>query len=131
MSRRRVRGETCSRPASSAPGQYRRACSSDSNRSVRVLVLAMSPSSWNSGQKMAAMARSVGLDRETNPAPPPRKASKRKTSPPIAGDLAAGGQADASFADAERADLLATLAKNRDFLRFRSEEHTSELQSLR
>jgi len=46
-------------------GQYRRACSSDSNRSVRllVLILAMSPSSGNSGQEVAAMARSVGLDR--------------------------------------------------------------------
>src|ERR1700757_5171751 len=34
------------------------------------------------------------------------------------GDLAASGQADASTAKGERADLLAALAKNRHFLRF-------------
>jgi len=41
MSRRKVRGETCRRAASSVPGQYRRDCSSDSSRSVRVLVFAI------------------------------------------------------------------------------------------
>src|SRR5271165_5671058 len=126
MSRRRVRGETCSRPASSGPGQYRRACSSDSNRSVRVLVLAMSPSSRDSGQEVAAMARSVGLDRERNPASQRRKAQTMTTGTPITGDLAASGQADASTADGERADLLATLAKNRHFLRFTTRSLTDE-----
>jgi len=41
MSRRSVRGDTRSLSASSAPGQYRRAWSSESNCSVRVLVVVM------------------------------------------------------------------------------------------
>src|SRR5271170_3565366 len=40
------------------------------------------------------------------------------TGTPVTGDLAASGQADASTADGERADLLAALAKNRHFPRF-------------
>src|ERR1700683_1063593 len=39
-------------------------------------------------------------------------------STPVTGDLTASGQADASTADGERADLLAALAKNRHFLCF-------------
>src|ERR1022692_1272340 len=131
MSRRRVRGDTCSRPASSAPGQYRRACSSDSNRSVRVLVLAMSRSSWNSGQEVAAMAHSVSLDRNGNPPRHSRKAQTMTTSTPITRDLAAGGQADASSADGERADLLTALAKQRHFLRFTTRGLTDEQAAQR
>jgi uncharacterized damage-inducible protein DinB len=41
-------------------------------------------------------------------------------------DLAASGQADASTADGERADLLAALAKNRHFLRFTTRGLTDE-----
>jgi uncharacterized damage-inducible protein DinB len=48
------------------------------------------------------------------------------TSTPINGDLAASGQADASTADSERADLLATLAKNRHFLCFTTRGLTDE-----
>src|ERR1035441_6954522 len=131
MSRRRVRGDTCVRPASSAPGQYRRACSSDSNRSVRVLVLAMSRSSWNSGQEVAAMAHSVSLDRNGNPPRHSRKAQTMTTSTPITRDLAAGGQADASSADGERADLLTALAKQRHFLRFTTRGLTDEQAAQR
>ena len=45
---------------------------------------------------------------------------------PVTGDLAASGQADASTADGERADLLAALAKNRHFLRFTTRCLTDE-----
>ena len=72
------------------------------------------------------MARSVGLDRERNPAPYPRKAQIMTTSTPITGGLAASGPADASTADGERADLLAALAKNRHFLRFTTRGLTDE-----
>ncbi len=48
------------------------------------------------------------------------------TGTPITGDLAASGQADASTADGERADLLAALAKNRHFLRFTTRGLTDE-----
>jgi uncharacterized damage-inducible protein DinB len=73
------------------------------------------------------MARSVGLDGNGNPASQPRKAQTMTTSStPITGDLAASGQADASTADRERADLLATLAKNRHFLRFTARGLTDE-----
>ena len=48
------------------------------------------------------------------------------TSTPITGDLAAGGQVDASTVDGERADLLTTLAKQRHFLRFTSLGLTDE-----
>ncbi len=68
------------------------------------------------------MARSVGLDRERNPASQPRKAQTMTST----GDLAASGQADASTADGERADLLAALAKNRHFLRFTTRGLTDE-----
>ena len=71
------------------------------------------------------MARSVGLDRERNPASQPRKAPTMTTGTPITGDLAAS-QADASTADGERADLLATLAKHRHFLRFTTRSLTDE-----
>jgi len=71
------------------------------------------------------MARSVGLDRERNPASQPRKAQTMTTGTPITGDLAAS-QADASTADGERADLLATLAKHRHFLRFTTRSLTDE-----
>src|SRR6266702_3572530 len=64
MSRRSVRGETCSCPASSSPGQYRRVCSRDSSRSVRELVLAICPSSLNSGQKPAAILHILSSDRK-------------------------------------------------------------------
>jgi len=71
------------------------------------------------------MARSVGLDRERNPASQPRKAQTMTTGTPITGDLAAS-QADASTADGERADLLATLAKHRHLLRFTTRSLTDE-----
>jgi hypothetical protein len=48
------------------------------------------------------------------------------TGTPITGDLAASCQADASTADGERADLLATLAKHRHFLRFTTRGLTDE-----
>jgi uncharacterized damage-inducible protein DinB len=48
------------------------------------------------------------------------------TSIPITGGLAASGQADASTADGERADLLAILAKHRQFLRFTTRDLTDE-----
>ncbi len=48
------------------------------------------------------------------------------TSTPIAGGPAASGPADASAADGERAALLATLAKNRHFLRFTTRGLTDE-----
>jgi uncharacterized damage-inducible protein DinB len=48
------------------------------------------------------------------------------TSTPVTGDLAASGQADASTADVERADLLAALAKNRHFLSFTTRGLTDE-----
>src|SRR5439155_339502 len=44
-------------------GRYRRACSRDSGRNVRTLVLAMFLSSLNSGQEPAAISRSVRSDR--------------------------------------------------------------------
>jgi uncharacterized damage-inducible protein DinB len=47
------------------------------------------------------------------------------TGTPITGDLTAS-QADASTADGERADLLATLAKHRHFLRFTTRGLTDE-----
>jgi len=47
-------------------------------------------------------------------------------STPVTGDLAASGQADASTAGGERADLLAALAKNRHFLRFTTRGLTDE-----
>jgi uncharacterized damage-inducible protein DinB len=47
------------------------------------------------------------------------------TSTPIAGDLAASGQADPATAG-ERADLLAMLAKHRHFLRFTTRGLTDE-----
>ncbi len=48
------------------------------------------------------------------------------TSTPITGDLTASGQADASTAGGERADLLAMLAKHRHFLRFTTRGLTDE-----
>ena len=48
------------------------------------------------------------------------------TRTPITGDLAASGPDDASTVDGERADLLATLAKNRHFLRFTTRGLTDE-----
>lgn len=72
---------------------------------------------------MAAMVRNVGLDRERNPASQPRKAQTMTTSTPSTDDLAASG---ASTAGGERADLLATLAKNRHFLRFTTRGLTDE-----
>ncbi len=48
------------------------------------------------------------------------------TSTTIAGGPAASGPADASAADGERAALLATLAKNRHFLRFTTRGLTDE-----
>src|SRR6202034_4020798 len=48
------------------------------------------------------------------------------TSTPVTGDLAASGQADASTADGERADLLAALAKIRHFLSFTTRGLTDE-----
>jgi Protein of unknown function (DUF664) len=71
------------------------------------------------------MARSVSLDPERNPASQPRKAPTMTTGTPITGDLTAS-QADASTADGERADLLATLAKHRHFLRFTTRGLTDE-----
>ena len=47
-------------------------------------------------------------------------------STPVTGDPAVSGQADASTADDERADLLATLAKNRHFLCFTTRGLTDE-----
>jgi uncharacterized damage-inducible protein DinB len=71
------------------------------------------------------MDRSVGLA-ERNPASQPRKAQTMTIGTPVTGDLAASGQADASTADGERADLLAALAKNRHFLRFTTRGLTDE-----
>ena len=48
------------------------------------------------------------------------------TSTPMTDDLAASGQADSSAADGERADLLATLAQHRHFLRFTARDLTDE-----
>jgi hypothetical protein len=48
------------------------------------------------------------------------------TSTPIPGDLATGGQVDASTVDGERADLLTTLATQRHFLRFTTRGLTDE-----
>jgi len=53
------------------------------------------------------------------------------TSTPITRDLAAGGQADASSADGERADLLTALAKQRHFLRFTTRGLTDEQAAQR
>ena len=47
------------------------------------------------------------------------------TSTPLTGDLAASGQVDPST-DGERADLLATLAQHRHFLRFTARDLTDE-----
>jgi uncharacterized damage-inducible protein DinB len=48
------------------------------------------------------------------------------TSTSITEDLVASGHADASAADSERADLMATLAKNRHFLRFTTRDLTDD-----
>ncbi|GAA3802554.1 hypothetical protein GCM10022380_20100 [Amycolatopsis tucumanensis] len=62
MSRRRVRGETPSRSASSLPGQYRWVCSRDSNRSVRELVFAMFPILAQLRSKSGRKAFYLGLN---------------------------------------------------------------------
>ena len=71
------------------------------------------------------MPRSVGVA-GTESASRPRKAQIMTISTPVTGDLAASGQADASTADGERADLRAALAKNRHFLRFTTRGLTDE-----
>ena len=48
------------------------------------------------------------------------------TSTPIADDLAVSAQSGSSTADGERADLLATLAQHRHFLRFTARDLTDE-----
>jgi uncharacterized damage-inducible protein DinB len=48
------------------------------------------------------------------------------TSTSITGDLMASGQAGAATAGGERADLLATLGKNRHFLRFTTRDLTDD-----
>jgi Protein of unknown function (DUF664) len=48
------------------------------------------------------------------------------TSTPIAHDLAVSAQSGSSTADGERADLLATLAQHRHFLRFTARDLTDE-----
>ena len=77
------------------------------------------------------MAHSVSLDRNGNPPRHSRKAQTMTTSTPITRDLAAGGQADASSADGERADLLTALAKQRHFLRFTTRRLTHEQAAQR
>src|SRR5438046_6658565 len=67
MSRRRVRGLTPRRSASSGPGQSRRACNSASRRSRRPEVSSTrSESASHRGQKLTAMAISVADMSETN-----------------------------------------------------------------
>jgi hypothetical protein len=80
----------------------------------------------NLGQKVAAMARSVAVEREGNPGSHPRKAETMTTSTPTPGDLAASGQADVAAPGGERADLLALLAAGRHFLRFTTRDLTDE-----
>src|SRR5580698_204999 len=48
------------------------------------------------------------------------------TSTPIADDLGVSAQSGSSTADGERADLLATLAQHRHFLRFTARDLTDE-----
>src|SRR5580692_2227979 len=72
------------------------------------------------------MVRRVSLERERNPAWSPRRNQTMTTS---TDDLAVGaqdGSATASAADGERADLLATLAQHRHFLRFTARDLTDE-----
>src|ERR1700684_1199405 len=72
------------------------------------------------------MVHRVSLERERNPAWSPRRNQTMTTS---TDDLAVGaqdGSATASTADGERADLLATLAQHRHFLRFTARDLTDE-----
>src|SRR5262249_10514986 len=112
MSRRSVRGETCSCRASSSPGQYRRVCSRDSSRNVRGLGLALLLVSFHFGQKPAALCPSVSFDTGKP------EGEIMTASPP---NPAAGTQADP-----ERADILAGLAAARHFLRFTVRDLTDE-----
>src|ERR1700730_19019858 len=80
--------------------------SRDGSRSVRELVLAICPSSLNSGQEPPAIAHSLRSDRK-------RREVKTMTS-------------KAENLDGERADILAGLASARHFLRFTARNLTDE-----